>query len=678
MDILKRFLVGFLGLIDSAVYMFIEWIYGLLLDIAEAKPFSNDLFAAFADRIYALLGLFMLFKVSFSLIKYIVNPDDFNDKVKGGKKLVMNILVVLVLIVATPIAFEKLTEAQQVILDDHVLEKIILGTGADVLDEDDGIYLVNVGRDVKVAIFSAFYRPDDDGECGKADPKNVKIFVEKCTDFMGADVAQAYAEEYNNGSVKNMIHREVRGESLFMQKKVSGDGDAINYMFIISTIAGGFTAWIFLTFCIDIAIRTVKLGFLQLIAPIPIISYIEPSSSKNGMFNKWLKEVGKTWADLFIRLGAVYFAITLIAALLRSSDPVTNNFLARIFIILGILIFANQIPKLIGDLLGVKIDGNFSLNPLNKLNSSPLASAVVGGAMGFAGGAAANLHAAVRPQLEDIKKNGGMTGGKGLTTMEGWSNIGKNILGVGKQGFKGIPSMIGGAGSSMVRSGRAGADSKTSVFKAAGTGIAASSMARNARDGKFGLKDKVYDRWTNAAGIRKLSGTTSEIEDRMKANQQQIEIYKRDEQSYSQQMAEIRRVNPIEYNQAFEEQVILDSTGDVMRDADGKRMTRRTYSDYDSYFQAAANITEDDLTSLATRIQDERGYARDDEGLARAMQEAKDEIAQSRGLITQRQFDDYESVLKARDKADDEAHQLEKRNKELQGYLDAKSGKPKE
>ena len=139
-----------------------------------------------------------------------------------------------------------------------------------------------------------------------------------------------------------------------------------------------------------------KLGFLQLISPIPIISYIDPSSSKNGMFSKWLKEVGKTYADLFIRLGAVYFAITLIAALMQNSDLGTTNFLARVFIILGILIFANQIPKLIGDLLGVKIDGNFSLNPMRKINSSPIANAVVGGEAGLGGGGVANAAAKFR------------------------------------------------------------------------------------------------------------------------------------------------------------------------------------------------------------------------------------------------------------------------------------------
>ena len=109
---------------------------------------------------------------------------------------------------------------------------------------------------------------------------------------------------------------------------------------------------------------------------------------------------------MFVRLAAVYFAITLIAALMQNTDLGTTNFLARVFIILGILIFANQVPKLIGDLLGIKIDGNFSLNPMRKINSSPIAAAVVGGATGLAAGMVANSAAAMQPKLKEIKENG--------------------------------------------------------------------------------------------------------------------------------------------------------------------------------------------------------------------------------------------------------------------------------
>lgn len=481
MELIRRLLVGLLGMIDGVVYYLIELIYGLLLEIARAKPFSNEIFSTFAERIYALLGLFMLFKVSFSLIKYIVNPDEFNDKVKGGKKMVMNILIVLVLIVTTPIAFDYMAKIQETLLNENVMEKLILGTGVNGQPVDQNA----VGANMKVEIFSAFYSLEADA------PEATKT---------------AYEEAKSRGSVEDMIHKEVNGEPLFMHKKTTGDGYAINYMFIVSTIAGIFTAWIFLTFCIDIAIRTVKLGFLQLISPIPIISYIDPSSSKNGMFSKWLKEVGKTWADLFIRLGAVYFAITLISALM-SQDSIagTSNPLAKVFIILGILIFANQIPKLIGDLLGVKIDGNFSLNPMKKINSSPIANAVVGGAAGFVGGGVANAAAKFMNAERD---DDGHIINKGNTV--------KQML------LSGTGGAVMGAG----RAGIAGTSGKTSAIKNVSSAIERNSRIRNYND-KYGgaikgTQNRITDQLTTMAGIKYSSGSTNQIKSEIQIKQREL------------------------------------------------------------------------------------------------------------------------------------------------------------
>ena len=64
-----------------------------------------------------------------------------------------------------------------------------------------------------------------------------------------------------------------------------------------------------INFCMDVAVRSIKLAFLQLVAPIPIISYIDPKSGKDGLFKKWYDMCFKTYLSLFIRLLALYFAI---------------------------------------------------------------------------------------------------------------------------------------------------------------------------------------------------------------------------------------------------------------------------------------------------------------------------------------------------------------------------------
>ena len=766
MELIRRLLVGLLGMIDSVVYNLVDIMYGLLMDIANATPFGDgSVFETFASRVYALLGLFMLFKVSFSLIKYIVNPDEFNDQMKGGKKLVTNILITLVLIVIVPIGFDYMGKIQTAILNEGIMENLILGTDGISVDRS------TVGKKVMASVFTAFYAPDDDG-CAlvimnETDPGSA------CDSVMSPAAVTHYRKyagvgDANEIDIYQLIHGEVDGEPLFMLKNASDEKSyAINYMFIISTVAGLFTAWIFLTFCVDVAIRTVKLGFLQLIAPIPIISYIDPNSAKNGMFSKWIKEVGKTFIDLFVRLAAVYFAITLITAVMQNTDMGTNNFFAKVFIILGILVFAGQIPKLIGDLLGIKLDGNFSLNPLRKVNSSPIAGAVVGGVTGAVAGLASNAYASYK----DMKKEAGKIGEDGNPV--GWKNA--ITSGNSKFGAAGnvmdhtVGTMLGGAASGMGRGGMIGSRGKGSAIGAGIQGATISSQRRNARDGGYKFIDTLKDRGTDIAGVKKESGTTKELENRVKGNLLEIEKRKADASSASEALGDMRRHNSRGFNTAFQSTVEKDEFGNVKLGEDGDVIRTYKYGSYDSYVQdsllansaynsdvdaliasgafensdagrmaARQQMLQDDIASRGRRLMNdyasddkvnalvssgvfadtregrmaarqqleregieiqashilaERGYTNDAAGQARALEEAQQEytrrkaqaqeqareqMKQEQSIITQQEYDNYKSEIDRRDSALAEARKLEKKNKEIQGWMDARKGKPKD
>ena len=134
----------------------------------------------------------------------------------------------------------------------------------------------------------------------------------------------------------------------------------------------------------DVALRSIKLAFLQLIAPIPILSYVDPKSGKDGLFKKWYEMCIKTFISLFVRLIALYFAVYIISRVadMKMVDLIdgsyqTNAFVA-IFIIIGALMFAKQLPKILEG-LGIKLDGDgkFTLNPLRKLEKEALGGGVL-------------------------------------------------------------------------------------------------------------------------------------------------------------------------------------------------------------------------------------------------------------------------------------------------------------
>ena len=81
--------------IDKIVFNFISIIYDFLISIARPSILSQADILDMTGRIYKLLAVFMIFKVTFSLIMYVVNPDDFSDKTKGVGKLGTNIIISL-------------------------------------------------------------------------------------------------------------------------------------------------------------------------------------------------------------------------------------------------------------------------------------------------------------------------------------------------------------------------------------------------------------------------------------------------------------------------------------------------------------------------------------------------------------------------------------------------------
>ncbi|MEI3530421.1 MAG: conjugal transfer protein TrbL family protein [Bacilli bacterium] len=377
--------------IDSVVYNLIGKVYELFISIANTTIISEGTINTFANRVYALLAVFMLFRLSFSVLTYIINPDNINDKSGGGGKLIGNILITIILLISVPWLFGQVWDIQKDLLNDNIIGKIILGNTNVQASEQ-----LNAGDNMAWVTFSAFFHPTV-GSCAD----NPSIYNEGSTDLGGpcyealngitdgdTNVAVAYAR-----IEKSQLVSAISDSGLLNIK--DNDEYVFEYLPFISTIAGGFIVYILLLFCIQIAVRSVKLGVLQLIAPIPVISYLDPKQGKDGMFKKWLKVCGKTFADLFIRLAAIYFAIFIITEITSGggmTDITTGtkqtSLLVKVLIILGALTFAKELPKFIEEITGIKLDGGFSLNPFK---NNPVLSGLAGGLMGAGMGVAGAL-----------------------------------------------------------------------------------------------------------------------------------------------------------------------------------------------------------------------------------------------------------------------------------------------
>lgn len=385
-----------LAAIDIVVYWLLELVYSLFIAISSAGIFSQATIQSFATRIYVFLGLIMVFKVSISLVTYIMNPDNFSKGDVGAPALLKGFIFALVGIVLVPYAFEIAYSFQRVILKENVIGNLILGMGHDENSEFSENFIKSGGKYMADTVYNAFYRPNEElvGDECLADPGDCDM-----SEYFEADVLEKYEDAYGeeDGAPLSVIHR--LDWDILNATTNNDEGDTVfvmDYTYLITTLIGGFITYILLLFCIDIAVRSVKLCFLQLIAPIPLISKVDPKKG-DKVFGNWMKECVSTYLDVFMRLLAIYFALFIISSI--SLQPINmveggtfDGFLGLIlavFLIIGTLNFARELPKLIGGIFGIDFKGmgGFSLNPMKNKNFAPVA-ALGAGATGFAAGMA--------------------------------------------------------------------------------------------------------------------------------------------------------------------------------------------------------------------------------------------------------------------------------------------------
>ena len=380
---------SFFFTLDSTLFNFIPKVYDLLMTISRTSILTQGQIKQFADRIQIFLGVFMLFRVTFSLITYIIMPDEFSDKGKGFGKLWQNIIISLVLLVLTPYAFNLAYEFQAMVLEDNSLATLVFGDSGDTEN-----YLSTAGEKMAYTIMEPMFSPNTSVgnlfSCSNMieEGNGVRTFDTDCKQALldasstGNSVSayNSYVNNYvagaENSNLGLFFRIDIAKQTIPGNKNNGDETFLIDYNAPVSTIVAVVVLLLLITFCMDVALRSIKLAFLQLISPIPIISYIDPKG-KDGMFKKWYQMCFSTYLSLFVRLLALYLGVYIIGKVNSMTDVITGasvtNGFVKIFIIIGVLMFAKQLPKILEG-IGIKLDGEgkFQLNPFKKLGEEAM------------------------------------------------------------------------------------------------------------------------------------------------------------------------------------------------------------------------------------------------------------------------------------------------------------------
>ncbi len=415
------------SLFERAVYSLLVIIYQIFFNVSSTSILQGDTIKNFFGRIQLILGIFILFKLAIGLLNVIINPDQLgSDKSgQGFSQIIMRIIISLIMLVAiiplnipgeikegsyeanlnaNGLLFGTLYEIQDRILEQNILAKLILGSSNDS-GEVERENLKDAGNQLSSLILKGFIRinlkPDETNEF---DSSNWM-----CPDAE-EDIKAYLADDVTPFAILDMITHHCKADA--------GERFVFTYTTLLAAIIGAVFTIIIIGFTLDIAIRAIKLAVLRLIAPIPIISYIDPKSSKDGAFASWTKAVITTYLDLFLRIAIVYFVVFIIQDIITNGIVIDEaggavGTISVIFIFLGLLYFAKQAPRFITTSLGIKSAGLGGVGTSGALGF--LGGLIGGGGLaGAAAGAATAANTAAEAAAQGKAAPGGWSTGRDL------------------------------------------------------------------------------------------------------------------------------------------------------------------------------------------------------------------------------------------------------------------------
>lgn len=378
---------------DLGIYYLLKLMYELFFNIATFNILDREMIFDLFSRIQLVVGIFMMFRLVMIIINGIVNPDTVSDSKTGGAgSMVMRIIVSLVLLalivpinIPSPrneyerqinnsgLLFGTLYSLQYRVLTNNTIGRIILNDKNTnyTSNTPDSQGLSMFANKFTSTIVKTFYtlNTDEDGNYVCGDGWDEEFYNQDDVDPMG--IITFGVRQCN----ENIITGATKPLNI-------GGQYSLSMTYVISTIAGIVMVILMFMMTFEVAKRVFQLAALQLLAPIPIISYMDPKGSKDGAFQSWLKLLGTTYADLFVRLAVIYFAFGIISSfierfftksfsLTEGAEYVGNAIngdvlnapiiLSWTFIIMviALFIFAKDAPKFLKQMLGIKSDGKF-------------------------------------------------------------------------------------------------------------------------------------------------------------------------------------------------------------------------------------------------------------------------------------------------------------------------------
>lgn len=361
--------------IDGVVYSLVAYSYKVFMLMAQLN--FNVVYAwvsPLIDRIKAIIMVLIMFKLGYSLIQYMINPDKLTNERVGGAALLKNIAWCSALLISYTFIFSVMNELSLLIIGvpkgyEFTTLKEIADVTTDGQENDAGL----------IARFIFGTQADDMGDFGK---------------YLATTTLQVFLHGKDNqtSAVENIYSRQLNEDinSFDLTKitdVVSALDKTVEYKYpIISTAMAIYLIWSIVKLSIEIGVRMFKLIVLQIMAPVAIVSIIDKGFEAKP-WKAFIDTYWKTWVDAFIRVGSLFLVTAFISkfwtdrsALFPEVDGFTR-YIVLLIVIFAAYRFAQLLPKFIDGIFGHSLSEN---------NSKGFGK-VLGGIAGFGLGAASGL-----------------------------------------------------------------------------------------------------------------------------------------------------------------------------------------------------------------------------------------------------------------------------------------------
>lgn len=345
----------------DGVYRLIYLTFYIFEKLGSARVIEDT--QGIVNRISLIIGLFMVFRVTFAFVQYIVDPDAMLDKKKGAANIIKKIIISIVLLGSTSTLFNLAFKAQDLIIDNQIIGKIIFNSSSSNGYDSDSLYSTpenpsTFGGRLSAEVFSAFYRLNPEASPKDSDQEDCKTWLTNDDGNSGYSKLKEKIAQ-NKGALSGYKNSPA---AICLNEQDSSDE------YIVDFDAGGFLALAFgiavlytiFIFTIQVGVRVIQLAYLQIIAPIPIIMYITPKGDEQ--LKKWGQQCSTTFLDFFMRCTIIYFAILVIqniwetgfiGKLLSAGTESSNGWetmYVGVIMIIAVLTFAKKVPNLIKEI----------------------------------------------------------------------------------------------------------------------------------------------------------------------------------------------------------------------------------------------------------------------------------------------------------------------------------------